>query len=102
MKGLVQLKAITKRFEDLGADADKLARGFGKLAEIKRPLQNQFIHLTLRNIDSNSRDEAGSVNSIQAAMDIAVLAASYGMASTCFKAQGELHLQISPIEEKKE
>lgn len=83
-------------YDDIIIKAIYRARDYGKIAEPKRPIIPQLLSLTIRNIDENSRDEAGSVNSIQVAMDVAVMAAEKGMESSCYKSSGNLILQISP------
>lgn len=93
---LPKQKEQLKAFAELAQEADKAARELGKTAQAKTPILTSHLSLTLRNIDENSRDEAGSVNSIQVAMDIAVLANECGMVVTCYKSSGNLILQISP------
>lgn len=83
-------------FEGIASKADLLARRHGKTAEVKLPILTNHLSLVIRNIDENSRDETGSVNSMQVAMDIAALAAERGMGTTCYKTQDSLRLQISP------
>lgn len=82
-------------FEGIASKADLLARRHGKTAEVKLPILTNHLSLVIRNIDENNRDEPGSINSIQVAMDIAVLASEQGMVSSCYKSQGSLRLQIS-------
>ena len=82
-------------FEEIAQKADLLARRHGKTAETKRPILTSHVTLIIRNIDENSRDEPGSVNSMQVAMDIAVLAAEQGMVTSCYKTQDSLRLQVS-------
>lgn len=89
-------KERLKAFGELAQEADKAAREMGKTAQAKTPILTSHLSLTIRNIDDNSRDEAGSVNSIQVAMDIATLANERGMVANCYKSSGNLILQISP------
>lgn len=93
---ITEQKERIKAFTELAQEADTAARGHGKTAQAKTPILTSHLSLTIRNIDDNSRDEAGSVNSIQVAMDIAVLAAERGMVAFCYKSSGNLILQISP------
>lgn len=89
-------KARLKAFDALATQANALAKEYGKLAEAKRPILTSHLSLVIRNIDENSRDDAGSVNTIQVAMDIAAYAATQGMDASCYKSSGNLILQISP------
>lgn len=89
-------RAKSAVFEGLALQADKIAKNYGKTAQIKPPITISGLALVLRNKDENSRDSLLSVNTIQTAMDIAALAAALKMDTVCHIQQDALHLTITP------
>lgn len=93
---IAEQQKIIQALRDFAVYADTCARRYGKTASPKLPIVPSQLVLVLRNVDENSRDEMGSINSIQTSIDIAVEAALRGYTVLGFKAQGTLNLQILP------
>jgi hypothetical protein len=100
--GIKQTQERLETFERFISEADSIARARGKTIAPKRPLHKNGLTLVLRNIDENSRDETGSVNSIQVAMNIGAAAALQGMKVLVWKSQDLLHFLIEPLEQEGE